>query len=165
MIKHKEQRVAVLVDVSNMYHSAKNLYNKKVNFKEVLKNSVADRKLFRAVAYAIRTESEEENPFFEALSGQGFEVRMKDLQIFAGGAKKADWDVGIAMDAIKMADKVDVIVIVSGDGDYIPLLTYIQNTKGCLVEVVGFRQTTSSALIEVADDFLNLSDDKKFLLK
>ncbi len=165
MIKHKEQRVAVLVDVSNMYHSAKNLYNKKVNFKEVLKESVAGRKLIRAVAYAIRTESEEENPFFEALSGQGFEVRMKDLQIFAGGAKKADWDVGIAMDAIKMADKVDVIVIVSGDGDYIPLLTYIQNTKGCLVEVVGFRQTTSSALIEAADDFLNLSDDKKFLLK
>jgi uncharacterized protein (TIGR00288 family) len=165
MIKHKEQRVAVLVDVSNMYHSAKNLYNKKVNFKEVLKNAVAGRKLVRAVAYAIRTEKEEENPFFEALSGQGFEVRMKDLQIFAGGAKKADWDVGIAMDAIKIADKVDVIVIVSGDGDYIPLLTYIQNTKGCLVEVVGFRQTTSSALIEVADDFLNLSDDKKFLLK
>ncbi len=165
MVKHKEQRVGVLVDVSNMYHSAKNLYNKKVNFKEVLKDSVAGRKLIRAVTYAIRTESEEENPFFEALSSQGFEVRMKDLQIFAGGAKKADWDVGIAMDAIKMADKMDVIVIVSGDGDYIPLLTYIQNTKGCLVEVVGFRQTTSSALIEVADDFLNLSDDKKFLLK
>jgi len=165
MVKHEEQRVGVLVDVSNMYHSAKNLYNKKVNFKEVLKESVAGRKLIRAVAYAIRTESEEENPFFEALSGQGFEVRMKDLQIFAGGAKKADWDVGIAMDAIKMADKMDVIIIVSGDGDYIPLLTYIQNTKGCLVEVVGFRQTTSSALIEVADDFLNLSDNKKFLLK
>ena len=165
MIKHKEQRVAVLVDVSNMYHSAKNLYNKKVNFKEVLKDSVAGRRLVRAVAYAIRTEKEEENPFFEALSSQGFEVRMKDLQIFAGGAKKGDWDVGISMDAIKMADKVDVIVIVSGDGDYIPLMTYIQNTKGCLVEVVGFRQTSSSALIEAADDFLNLSEDKKFLLK
>ena len=165
MIKHKEQRVAVLVDVSNMYHSAKNLYNKKVNFKEVLKDSVAGRRLVRAVAYAIRTEKEEENPFFEALSSQGFEVRMKDLQIFAGGAKKGDWDVGISMDAIKMADKVDVIVIVSGDGDYIPLMTYIQNTKGCLVEVVGFRQTSSSALIEAADDFLNLSENKKFLLK
>ncbi len=165
MTKHKEQRVGVLVDVSNMYHSAKNLYNKKVNFKEVLKDSVANRKLIRATAYAIRTESEDETPFFEALSSQGFEVKMKDLQIFAGGAKKADWDVGIAMDAIKMADKLDVIILVSGDGDYIPLINYVQNTKGCLVEVVGFRQTTSSALIEVADDFLNLSDNKKFLLK
>lgn len=165
MIKHKEQRVGVLVDVSNMYHSAKNLYNKKVNFKEVLKASVADRKLIRATAYAIRTESEDENPFFEALSQQGFEVKMKDLQIFAGGAKKADWDVGIAMDAIKLGDKLDVIVIVSGDGDYIPLVSYLQNTKGCIVEIAGFRQTTSSALIDISDDFINLSESKKFLLR
>ncbi len=164
MIKHKEQRVGVLVDVSNMYHSAKNLYNKKVNFKEVLKISVSGRKLIRAVAYVIHTESEEETPFFEALAQQGFEVKMKNLQIFAGGQKKADWDVGIAMDAIKLGDKLDVIVIVSGDGDYLPLVSYLQNTKGCLVEVVGFRQTTSSKLIEESDDFINLSDDKKYLL-
>lgn len=165
MIKHKEQRVGVLVDVSNMYHSAKNLYKKKVNFGEILKTSVAGRKLIRAVAYAIKTESEVETNFFEALSQQGFEVKMKDLQIFAGGMKKADWDVGIAMDAIKMAGKLDVIVIVSGDGDYIPLVTYIQNTTGCIVEIAGFRQTTSSKLIEESDDFINLSESKKFLLK
>ncbi len=165
MIKHKEQRVAVLVDVSNMYHSAKNLYKARVNFKEVLKDSVAGRKLIRAVAYVIKTETDEGSSFFEALSQQGFEVKMKDLQIFAGGAKKADWDVGIAMDAIKLSAKVDVIVLVSGDGDYLPLMNYIQNTNGCLVEVVGFRQTTSSRLIEESDDFLNLSENKKFLLK
>ncbi|PLX27219.1 hypothetical protein C0583_04240 [Candidatus Parcubacteria bacterium] len=165
MIKHKEQRVGVLVDVSNMYHSAKNLYHTRVNFNEVLKASVAGRKLVRAIAYVIKTETEEETPFFEALSSQGFEVKMKDLQIFAGGAKKADWDVGIAMDAIKLASKLDVIIIVSGDGDYLPLVEYIQNTKGCLVEVVGFRQTTSSALIDSSDDFLNLSDSKKYLLR
>lgn len=165
MIKHKEQRVGVLVDVSNMYHSAKNLYHKRVNFKEVLKAAVENRKLIRATAYVIRTETEEEEPFFEALIKQGFEVKMKDLQIFAGGAKKADWDVGIAMDAIKLANKLDVIILVSGDGDYIPLVTYLQNTFGCLVEVVGFRQTTSSKLIEEADDFLNLSEERKYLLR
>ena len=165
MIKHKEQRVGVLVDVSNMYHSAKNLYHKRVNFKEVLKEAVAGRKLIRAIAYVIRTETEEETPFFEALSQQGFEVKMKDLQIFAGGAKKADWDVGIAMDAIKLAKNLDVIILVSGDGDYLPLLDYVQNTTGCLMEVVGFRQTTSSKLIEEADDFINLSENKKFLLR
>jgi len=165
MVKHKEQRVGILVDVSNMYHSAKNLYNKRVNFREVLKESVAGRKLIRATAYVIKTESEEEAPFFEALSQQGFEVKMKDLQIFAGGAKKADWDVGISMDAIKLASKVDVIILVSGDGDYLPLMVYLQNTTGCLVEIAGFRQTTSSKLIEEADDFLNLSDNKKFLLR
>ena len=163
MIKHEEQRVGVFVDVSNMYHSAKNLYSKKVNFKEILKEAVAGRKLIRATAYVIKTESEEEFHFFEALSQQGFEVRMKDLQIFAGGIKKADWDVGIAVDAIKLGDKLDVIVLVSGDGDYLPLMSYLQNTKGCLVEVMAFRQTASSKLIEESDDFTNLSDNKKYL--
>lgn len=165
MIKHKEQRVGMLVDVSNMYHSAKNLYKKRVNFGEVLKDAVAGRKLIRATAYVIKTETEEETPFFEALIQQGFEVKMKDLQIFAGGAKKADWDVGISVDAIKLADKLDVIILVTGDGDYLPLVSYLQNTKGCLVEVVAFRQTTSSKLIEEADDFINLSENKKFLLR
>ena len=154
----------MLVDVSNMYHSAKNLYHKRVNYKEVLKDVVAGRKLIRAIAYVIKTESEEEMPFFEALSQQGFEVRMKDLQIFAGGAKKADWDVGIAMDAIKLARNLDVIVLVSGDGDYLPLMNYLQSTTGCLVEIAGFRQTTSSKLIEEADDFINLSENKKKFL-
>lgn len=164
MIKHKEQRVGILVDVANMYHSAKNLYKKRVDFKEILKNTVAGRKLIRATAYVTKTETEEEMHFFEALSQQGFEVKMKDLQIFAGGAKKADWDVGIAVDAIKLADKLDVIVLVTGDGDYLPLVSYLQNTKGCLVEVAAFRQTASNKLIEEADDFINLSEDKKFLL-
>lgn len=164
MTKHKDQRVGVLVDVSNMYHSAKNLYKKKVNFKEVLKEAVAGRHLIRAIAYVIRTEGEEETPFFEALNQQGFEVNMKDLQIFAGGSKKADWDVGISVDAIKLAEKLDVIVLVTGDGDYLPLVEYLQNTKGCLVEVMAFRQTASSKLVEEADDFINLSDNKKYLL-
>jgi len=165
MIKHEEQRVGVLVDVSNMYHSAKNLYKKRVNFKEILKEAVAGRKLIRSIAYVVKTETEEETPFFEALSSQGFEVRMKDLQIFAGGAKKADWDVGITVDAIKLSNKLDVIVLVTGDGDYLPLVSYLQNTMGCLVEVVAFRQTASSRLVEEADDFINLSDNEKYLLK
>ena len=164
MIKHKDQRVGVLVDVSNMYHSAKNLYKKRVNFKEVLKQAVDGRKLIRATAYVIKTENEEGVSFFEALSKQGFEVAMKDLQIFAGGMKKADWDVGIAIDAIKLAPKLDVIVLVSGDGDYLPLVNYLQNTTGCLVELIAFKQTASSKLIERVDDFVNLSDNKKFLL-
>jgi len=164
MIKHKEQRVGVLVDVSNMYHSAKNLYGRRVNFQEILTRAVAGRKLIRATAYVIRAENEDENAFFEALSQQGFEVRMKDLQIFAGGAKKADWDIGIAIDAIKLADKLDVIILVSGDGDYLPLVSYLQNNKGCLVEAVAFRKTCSSRLVEEVDDFIDLGIDKKFLI-
>ena len=163
MVKHKEQRVGVLVDVSNMYHSAKNLYKKRVNFREILKEAVAGRKLIRATAYVIKTETEEETLFFEALSQQGFEVKMKDLQIFTGGIKKADWDVGISVDAIKLAEKLDVIILVTGDGDYLPLISYLQNNKGCLVEVMAFRQTASSKLVEEADDFINLSDNRKYL--
>ncbi len=165
MIKHKDQRVGILVDVSNMYHSAKNLYKKRVNFKEVLKEAVAGRKLIRATAYVIKTESREEMNFFEALSQQGFEVKMKELQIFAGGMKKADWDVGISIDAIKLSEKLDVIILVTGDGDYVPLVNYLQNTKGCLVEIMGFRRTTSSKLIEEADDFTDMGENKKFLLR
>lgn len=165
MIKHKEQRVGVFVDVANMYHSAKNLYGAKVNFQEVLKTSIGARKLIRAVAYVIRSDSDEERGFFGALDNQGFEVKAKDLQVFAGGAKKADWDVGIAIDAIKMANKVDSIILVSGDGDYVPLVRYLQENKGCMVEVLAFGKTTSSRLIEATDDFIDLGQDpKKYLI-
>jgi uncharacterized protein (TIGR00288 family) len=165
MLKHKEQRVGVLVDVSNMYHSAKNLFKKRVNFKEVLTQAVSGRKLIRAIAYVVKSESAEELNFFEALSQQGFEVKMKDLQVFAGGAKKGDWDVGITVDAIKLSKNLDVIILVTGDGDYLPLVEYLQYNTGCLVEVMAFRQTTSSKLIEHADDFFNLSENRKFLLR
>ncbi len=165
MIKHKEQRVGILVDVSNMYHSAKNLYKAHVNFKGVLAETLAGRKLIRAIAYVINTETQEELPFFEALSQQGFEVKMKNLQIFAGGMKKGDWDVGIAVDAVKLSEKLDVIILVTGDGDYFPVVEYLQNTRGCLVEVAGFRQTTSGELIGIADDFIDLSSKEEFLIK
>jgi uncharacterized LabA/DUF88 family protein len=165
MMKHPEQRVGVFIDVANMYHSAKNLYTAKVNFKEVLKEAVAGRKLIRAMAYAVRSESEDEQGFFDALGKQGFEVRLKDLQIFAGGAKKADWDVGIAMDMIKLASRLDAVVLVSGDGDYQPLVVYLQENKGCQVEVLAFGKTTSAKLIEVADEYTDLGQDsRRFLL-
>ena len=164
MIKHQEQRVGVLVDVANMYHSAKNLFSKRVNFKEVLTRAVSDRKLIRATAYVIKTDNKDEMAFFEALSQQGFEVKMKDLQVFAGGAKKGDWDVGITIDAMKLADKLDVIILVSGDGDYLPAVSYLQNNKGCLVEIMAFRQTASAKLVEEADDFIDLSASRKFLI-
>ncbi len=163
MKKHKDQRVGVLVDISNMYHSAKNLYHKRVNYKEVLKDAVEGRQLIRAIAYVVKTESEDELSFFEALDQLGFEVRMKELQVFSGGSKKADWDVGITVDAIRLASKLDVVVLVTGDGDYLPLVKYLHNTSGCLVEVIAFRQTASTKLLEEADDFINLSDNKKYL--
>lgn len=164
MAKFKEQRVGMLVDVQNMYYSARILFSKKVSFRNVLLAGTADRKLIRAIAYGIKTVEGMEEKFFEALEKSGFEVKTKDLQIFPDGSKKGDWDVGIAMDAVRMARNLDVIILVSGDGDYIPLVEYIQSTTGCRVEGMAFKESASSRLIEQLDDFTNLSDDKKLFL-
>lgn len=162
-IKHKEQRVAVLIDTQNLYHSGRNLYKAKVNFSNVLKDAVAGRKLVRAIAYVITSESGDENNFFDALTKMGIETKTKDLQIFAGGQKKADWDVGLAVDAIKMAPRLDAVIIVSGDGDFIPLVEYLQTMTQ--VEVVAFGKSTSMKLKERVDDFLDLSENpKKYLM-
>tara|TARA_B100000700_G_scaffold92823_1_gene104809 strand:+ start:655 stop:1254 length:600 start_codon:yes stop_codon:yes gene_type:complete len=164
-LKHPEQRVGVFIDVQNLYYSAKNLFGKKVQFGNIVKEAVGDRKLIRAIAYVVRTESNEEQPFFEALYKLGIETREKDLQIFPGGMKKADWDVGLAVDAIRLSSSLDAIVLVSGDGDYLPLVEYLQKSTGKQVEVVAFSETSSSRLIEEADSFLDLSENKqKFLM-
>jgi uncharacterized LabA/DUF88 family protein len=164
MAKPKEQRVEVLIDVQNLYHSAKNLYHARVNFKEVLKQAIAERKFIRAFAYVIRTKTGTEEPFFEALTKLGIETRVKDLQEFYNGQKKADWDVGIVIDAIRTAQGVDVVILVSGDGDFIPLVEYLKN-QGKRVEVMAFGKTTSSHLREVADEFIDLDKGiDKFLL-
>ena len=164
VIKHKEQRVGVFIDTQNLYHSARNLYQARVNFGAVLKDAVAGRKLVRAVAYVITTEAGDEKNFFEALSKLGIETKTKDLQIFAGGAKKADWDVGLAVDAIKMSPRLDSVVIISGDGDFVPLVEYLQ-TIGVQVEVVSFGKSTSGKLREASDDFVDLSENpRKYLM-
>ena len=165
MLKPEEQRVAVLIDVQNMYHSAKNLYRAKVNFAEILKLAVSDRKLIRAFAYVVRTKTGEEKPFFDALIKLGMENRVRDLQEFYGGMKKADWDVGITIDAVKCANKVDVIVLVSGDGDFLQLVEYLKN-QGIRVEVMAFGKSASSKLREMADEFIDLGASPEiYLLK
>jgi uncharacterized LabA/DUF88 family protein len=165
IIKHTEQRVGIFIDTQNLYHSAKNLYHAKVNFGKVVEEALAGRPLIRAIAYVITTESGDEKNFFEALAKVGIEAKTKDLQIFAGGSKKADWDVGLAVDAIKMAPKLDVIVLISGDGDFVPLVEYLKTNEGCQVEVVSFSKSTSSKLIESADGFTDLDENpKKYLL-
>jgi uncharacterized LabA/DUF88 family protein len=165
IIKHPEQRVGVFIDTQNLYHSAKNLYHARVNFGNVLKDSVAGRRLVRAKAYVVTTESGEEKGFFDALGKIGIETRTKDLQVFYGGAKKADWDVGMAVDAITMAPKLDTVILFTGDGDFIPLVEYLRTHAGCQVEVVSFGRSTSGKLKEATDHFLDLDEDpKRYLL-
>ncbi|MEK7195219.1 MAG: NYN domain-containing protein [Patescibacteria group bacterium] len=189
-VNYSNQRVGIFVDVQNLYHSAKNLYHGRVNYAELIKTLVGDRQLIRSVAYVVKSEGVEpqrgddgrrehgRNPeqhpagalsseaaFFDALEKAGLELRVKDLQIYAGGFKKADWDVGMAVDAIRMASFLDAIILVTGDGDFIPLVNYLKWGMGRLVEVAAFRRSTSSRLQEVADKFINIEEIPKIIIK
>jgi len=164
-IKNKEQRVGVFIDVQNLYYSARNLFQARVNFGEVLKTGVSGRKLIRAFAYVVRTKTGEEKPFFEALAALGLETRVRDLQEFYGGMKKADWDVGIVIDAIRTANIIDTAVLVSGDGDFIPLVEHLKSL-GRRVEVMAFGRSCSSKLRAAADEFVDLDEKpEKYLFK
>ncbi|MEK7189095.1 MAG: NYN domain-containing protein [Patescibacteria group bacterium] len=165
MAQYKAQRVGVFVDVQNMYYSAKNLFDAKVNFGKVLEEAVGARELIRAIAYTVKGPQSEDDNFFSALEKIGFEVKSRELQVFLGGAKKGDWDVGMCMDAIRMAAKLDVVVLVSGDGDFEPLVSYLKYSEGCVVEIMAFGKTSASRLKEAADLFTDLGESKKFLIK
>jgi len=159
------QRVAVLIDVQNLYYSARNLYQARVNFREVLKAAVGKRNLIRAFAYVVRTKTGEEKPFFDALVKLGIETRIRDLQEYYDGLKKADWDVGITVDAIRISPSVDTIVLASGDGDFMQLVEYLEN-QGKRVEIVAFGRSASSKIKETCDEFVDMEKDPdRFLLK
>ncbi|MFH1246594.1 MAG: NYN domain-containing protein [Candidatus Liptonbacteria bacterium] len=163
---YTSQRVGIFVDVQNLYHSAKNLYHGRVNYQELIKHVVGDRELIRTMAYVVRSETAVgEAQFFEALQKAGMELRLKDLQIYGDGMKKADWDVGMAVDAIRMAPFLDVIVLITGDGDFIPLVDYLKWGMGRLVEVAAFDHSTNGKLKEAADKFTALESIPRIILK
>ncbi|KND51246.1 MAG: hypothetical protein ABA06_02960 [Parcubacteria bacterium C7867-001] len=165
VIKHAAQRVGLFIDTQNLYHSAKHLYKARVNFANLLEEALGGRVLVRAIAYVISTESGEESGFFDALTKMGIETKVKDLQIFADGAKKADWDVGLAIDAVKLAPKLDTVIIASGDGDFVPLIEYLDMNEGCQVEVISFGKSSSSKLKEAAHAFTDMCENpKKFII-
>jgi len=159
----QDQRVAVFIDTQNIYHSAKNFYNKNIDFKNLVDIVVQERKLIRAIAYVIKSDlKEKENNFFEALKNRGIELRVKDIIYFSSGEKKANWDIGLAVDAIKISKFVDVVILISGDGDFIHLVDFLKH-QGNIVEVAGFGRNTSSKLKEHADFFYDLDDFKKYI--
>ncbi len=160
---YKDQRLGIYVDVQNMYYSAKNLYNGKVDFEALLKKCSQNRKVIRAIAYAIESDTPKDDDFFDLLKDFGYEVKKKQLKVYYGGAKKGDWDMGIAIDCMKMADKLDVICLVTGDGDFVHLVNHLK-ANGVRVEVVGFEKTTAKELKEAATNYLDISEEKDKLL-
>ena len=158
--------MGIFVDIQNLYHSSKNLYHARVNYKELMKELIAGRNLITAFAYVVKSETAEgEAAFFDALEKSGLELRSKDLQIFAGGMKKADWDVGMAVDAIRMSETLDVVILVTGDGDFIPLVEYLKWGRGKTVEVAAFGRSASGKIKEAADEFIDLAELPKVILK
>jgi uncharacterized LabA/DUF88 family protein len=164
MIKHLSQRVAVLVDAQNMYHSAKHLHGARLNFGKAVEFAVAGRPLVRAIAYVAKSKTGEETAFFDALKEAKIEPKIKDVQEFSSGAKKADWDVGMAIDAVMLSEKVDVIILLTGDGDFCPLVEYLHG-RGVMVEVVAFGESTNAQLRAMVDSFTDLSTTRQFLMR
>jgi len=161
---HPNQRVAMLADAQNLYHSAQSLYSRNIDYSALLSKGVAERELVRAIAYVIRADSPEEERFFEALQEIGFETKIKDIKTFGDGSKKADWDVGISLDAVTLANHVDVVVLCTGDGDFSRLCSHLRH-EGVRVEVMAFGSSTADELVDAADSFLDLAErEETFLL-
>lgn len=164
--RYPDQRVGIFVDVQNLYHSAKNLYRGRVNYPELMRNLTAGRRLIRAMAYVVKSDTAVgEASFFDALVKSGLELRSKELQIYADGTKKADWDIGMAVDAIRMSSFLDVVILVTGDGDFIPLVEYLKWGSGRVVEVAAFKRSASAKIQEVADRFINIEEIPKIILR
>jgi uncharacterized LabA/DUF88 family protein len=155
---HPGQRGAVLADAQNLYHTAQSLYSRNIDYSALLSKAVQDRALVRAIAYVIRADSPEEESFFEALIDIGFETKSKEIKTFGDGSKKADWDVGMSLDAVTLANHVDTVVLATGDGDFSRLCSHLRH-EGVRTEVMAFQESTSEELIDAANHFTDMSED------
>lgn len=159
-----DQRVGIFIDAQNVYHSVKNFYQRKVDFWRLINILVGERKLIYAFAYVVKTAlSPKELNFFESLSQKGIKLRIQEMIIYPDGTKKADCDVNLAVDAIRFSKNLDVIILISGDGDFLPLVDYLTSI-GKQVEVAGFIQNTSTKLREAADFFYDLNEFRRYIL-
>jgi len=154
----KHQRVGIFVDVQNMFYSAKHQYNAKLNFARLLEVATRGRQLIRALAYVVQTPDIDQSNFITMLKENGYEIKSKELRIRPDGSAKGDWDMGIAIDTISLAERLDTIVLVSGDGDFVDLVECLK-ARGVRVEVYAFPYSTSEELIKAADEFYEIGPD------
>jgi uncharacterized LabA/DUF88 family protein len=149
--KGEPERVGIFIDVQNMYYSARQLKGK-LDFDALLQACVLDRRLIQASAYVVESKEIDQSGFIAMLQQRAIEVRRKTLKIRADGSMKGDWDMEMALDILDMAPKLDVVVLVSGDGDFTSLVRRVK-TMGPKVEVVAFPRNTAKSLLEAADRF------------
>ncbi|WP_456397956.1 LabA-like NYN domain-containing protein [Desulfurobacterium sp.] len=160
--------VAVFVDMQNLYYGARNTLKKKIDFKRLLEIAVRGRKLHRAIAYLVDLDNVNQGSFLYVLKSLGYEIKLKQPKKFYSWDKieyKADWDMGIAIDAIAMAEsgKIDVAVLMSGDGDFVDLVNFLK-AKGIKVEVLSFKPITAKELIVAADEYIDLYEVSDFIV-
>lgn len=148
--------VGVFIDVSNLFYSARSM-GVEVNYIRLLEHVTRNRHLIRASAYTgIDPENGSQRRFVDFLSANGYRVVCKDIQKHESGRIKADLDVEMTLDVYMMSEKFDVVVLITGDGDFKRLVEVVQQ-KGVRVEIVGFGASTSSDLIAMADQFTEIS--------
>ncbi|MCZ7649347.1 MAG: NYN domain-containing protein [Planctomycetota bacterium] len=167
------QRIGIFIDVQNMFYSAKLLHQSKVDYGRLLREITGTRHLIRAIAYIVQKPDVNQSGFHEALSRFGYELKIKELKIRpdpegrGGTTAKGSWDVGMTIDALNMAEKLDTVILVTGDGDYVPLIEALR-ARGCRVEVVSFERSTANELIRAADQYIPIQEawifkEKKFV--
>ena len=154
--------VAVFVDIQNVYYTVREAYGKNFDYNKFWARVTANREVIKAVCYAIDRGDQKQREFQNILRAIGFEVKLKPFIQRSDGSAKGDWDVGIALDAMEYAEQADVIVLVSGDGDFDLLVQKIRAKHGKKVEVYGVPQLTAASLINAASEFIAI--DKVLLL-
>ncbi len=152
------QRVGVYVDVQNMFYSAKRIYNAKLDFAKLMQKAVRGRQLIRAICYVIDNPDVDQTNFTEMLKSNGYEIKSKDLRQRADGSAKGDWDMGLAIDVISQCDKLDIVVLVSGDGDFTDLIKHLKH-RGVLVEAISFPKSTNEDLVNAVDVYIPIDDN------
>jgi len=158
MPQNYDQRVAIFVDVQNMFYAAKHLYNSKLNFTKLLDAVARDRPLVRAIAYIVQTPEIDQSNFVAMLRSNGYEIRSKDLKLRPDGSAKGDWDMGLALDALAMSERLDVVAIVSGDGDFVDLVNFLK-ARGVRVEVYSFAYSTAEELRSAATEYFQMGTE------
>jgi len=154
----RHQRVAVFVDVQNMFYSAKHQFRAKLNFQKLLDAVTRDRQLVRAIAYIVQNPDIDQSSFVSMLQQNGYEVKSKALRLRPDGTAKGDWDMGIALDSIAMSERLDTIVLVSGDGDFVDLV-HLLKARGLRVEIFSFPYSTAEELRVSATEFFQIGTD------
>ena len=147
-------RVAVFVDVQNVYYTVKQIYGCHFDYRAFWNQVTAGREVVRAFAYAIDRKDQKQIQFQQILESIGFEVKLKPFIQRSDGSTKGDWDVGITLDMIELASEVDVAVLVSGDGDFDLAVRKLRDAHGVEVEVYGVRKLTAASLIQAATRFV-----------